>query len=90
MGFFQHLEELRWTLIKCAITYLVFAAAIGFFLKEFNDLLLWPLTSVKSWVAIAIFMALGPVQRARMVTATSRGGAKYGAEVTRMSAPARA
>ena len=47
MGFFQHLEELRWTLIKCAITYLVFAAAIGFFLKEFNDLLLWPLTSVK-------------------------------------------
>jgi sec-independent protein translocase protein TatC len=48
MGFFQHLEELRWTLIKCAITYLVFAAAIGFFLKEFNDLLLWPLTSVKA------------------------------------------
>ena len=47
MGFFDHLEELRWTLIKCAATFLIFASLIGYFLKEFNDVLLWPLTSVK-------------------------------------------
>jgi sec-independent protein translocase protein TatC len=47
MGFFDHLEELRWTLIKCALTFTFFAATIGYFLKEFNDVLLWPLTSVK-------------------------------------------
>jgi hypothetical protein len=47
MGFFDHLEEMRWTLIKCAATFLLFAGLIGYFLKEFNDVLLWPLTSVK-------------------------------------------
>ena len=48
MGFFDHLEELRWTLIKCAATFLIFASIIGYFLKQFNDVLLWPLTSVKA------------------------------------------
>lgn len=48
MGFFDHLEELRWTLMKCAIVYVVFAVAIGVYLKEFNDVLLWPLDSVKA------------------------------------------
>lgn len=47
MGFFDHLEDLRWTLIKCAVTFLVFASLIGYFLKEFNDVLLWPLNSVR-------------------------------------------
>lgn len=47
MGFFDHLEELRWTLVKCAVTFLIFASAIGYFLKEFNSKLLWPLLSVK-------------------------------------------
>lgn len=47
MGFFDHLEELRWTLVKCAVAYGLFAIAIGIFLKEFNQLLLWPLHSVK-------------------------------------------
>jgi sec-independent protein translocase protein TatC len=47
MGFFDHLEELRWTLIKCAATFTIFACAIGYFLKEFNEKLLWPLLSVK-------------------------------------------
>ena len=37
MGFFDHLEEMRWTLIKCAATFLLFAGLIGYFLKEFND-----------------------------------------------------
>ncbi|MBK9989199.1 MAG: twin-arginine translocase subunit TatC [Verrucomicrobia bacterium] len=48
MGFFQHLEELRWTLIKCAVVYVIFAVLIGVFLKEFNDTLLWPLNQVKA------------------------------------------
>ena len=48
MGFFQHLEELRWTLIKCAVVFVVFAVLIGFFLKEFNNVLLWPLHHVQA------------------------------------------
>jgi sec-independent protein translocase protein TatC len=47
MGFFDHLEELRWTLVKCAIVYGIFAVLIGVFLKEFNNVLLWPLNYVK-------------------------------------------
>jgi sec-independent protein translocase protein TatC len=48
MGFFDHLEELRWTLVKCAVVYVIFAAVIGFYLKEFNHLLMWPLDQVRS------------------------------------------
>ena len=48
MGFFDHLEELRWTLVKCAVVYVVFGAVIGFYLKEFNHLLLWPLDQVRA------------------------------------------
>jgi sec-independent protein translocase protein TatC len=48
MGFLDHLEELRWTLVKSAIAFLVFAVLIGVFLKQFNDLLLWPLYYVQA------------------------------------------
>jgi sec-independent protein translocase protein TatC len=48
MGFLDHLEELRWTLAKCAIVFAAAAAAIGIFLKEFNDVLLWPLRHVQA------------------------------------------
>lgn len=43
MGFWDHLEELRGTIIKSVATLLVFSVLIGVFLKEFNDVLLWPL-----------------------------------------------
>jgi len=46
MGFFEHLEELRGTLVKSAIAFVVSAVLIGFFLKEFNHVLLQPLTSI--------------------------------------------
>ena len=48
MGFLDHLEELRWTLIKCAIALAVAAGLVGYFLKEFNDVLLWPLRHVQA------------------------------------------
>ena len=48
MGFLDHLEELRWTLIKCAIALAVAAGLVGFFLKEFNHTLLWPLHHVQA------------------------------------------
>ncbi|MGC4073295.1 MAG: hypothetical protein QM760_12420 [Nibricoccus sp.] len=41
------MEELRWTLVKCAVVYGIFAVAIGIYLKEFNDVLLWPLNHAK-------------------------------------------
>jgi sec-independent protein translocase protein TatC len=47
MSFWGHLEELRGTLIKCAITFAIFAGLIGYFIKEFNDTLMWPLFVVK-------------------------------------------
>jgi sec-independent protein translocase protein TatC len=43
MGFFDHLEELRWTLIKSVGVLLIFAVLIAVFLREFNAALLWPL-----------------------------------------------
>lgn len=48
MGFLEHLDELRGTLVKCAITFVVFASLIGVFLKEANDVLLWPLNHVRA------------------------------------------
>lgn len=47
MGFWDHLEELRGTLIKCAVTFAIFAGLIGYYIKEFNETLKWPLLSAK-------------------------------------------
>jgi sec-independent protein translocase protein TatC len=44
MGFWGHLEELRWTLVKSAIAFTIFAVLIGIFMTEFNRLLMWPFT----------------------------------------------
>jgi len=46
MSFFGHLEELRWTLVKSVGVYLVFAILIGIYMKEFNDVLMWPFRHV--------------------------------------------
>jgi sec-independent protein translocase protein TatC len=46
MGFWEHLEELRGTIIKSLIAFIVCATLIGFFLQEFNSTLLWPLHQV--------------------------------------------
>ncbi|MFA5264237.1 MAG: twin-arginine translocase subunit TatC [Opitutaceae bacterium] len=48
MSFFGHLEELRWTLVKSAGIYLVFAILIGIYMKEFNDILMWPFRHVSA------------------------------------------
>ncbi len=48
MGFLDHLEELRWTLAKCAIAFALSAGAVGYFLKDFNEVLLWPLRHVQA------------------------------------------
>jgi sec-independent protein translocase protein TatC len=56
MGFLDHLEELRWTLVKSAIAFAVFAILIGIFLREFNDALLWPLHHVQAQMAPKTFV----------------------------------
>ncbi|WP_043589477.1 twin-arginine translocase subunit TatC [Geminisphaera colitermitum] len=48
MGFFDHLEELRWTIVKCVVAFGVFAAGIGVFLRQANQVLLWPLHRVQA------------------------------------------
>lgn len=47
MGFWEHLEELRGTIIKSVVTFVIFAALIGYFIKEFNDVVMWPLRTVQ-------------------------------------------
>lgn len=48
MGFLDHLEELRWTLVKCAVVFGLAAGLIAYFLPNFNDVLLWPLRHVQA------------------------------------------
>ncbi|WP_415910338.1 twin-arginine translocase subunit TatC [Oleiharenicola sp. Vm1] len=47
MGFLDHLEELRWTLIKCAIVFAIFVTAIAYRLDDASTLLNWPLEKVR-------------------------------------------
>ncbi len=46
MGFWQHLEELRGTLVKSVVVFIIFATLIGVFATQFNESLKWPLLSV--------------------------------------------
>ncbi len=47
MGFLGHLEELRWTLIKCAIVFALSVGLISFYLREFYLVLTLPLEQVR-------------------------------------------
>jgi sec-independent protein translocase protein TatC len=46
MGFWDHLDELRSTLIKSVIVFAVFAVLIAYYLTEFNEVLMWPFHTV--------------------------------------------
>ncbi len=43
MGFWEHLDELRGTLVKSLIAFIVCAVLVGTFYKRFHGALLWPL-----------------------------------------------
>lgn len=47
MGFWEHLEELRGTIIKSVIVFVIFAGLIGWFITDFNRALKWPLLMVQ-------------------------------------------
>lgn len=47
MGFLEHLEDLRWTLIKCAIVFAVFVAIIAYHLQDASALLNRPLEQIR-------------------------------------------
>ncbi len=47
MGFWEHLEELRGTIVKSAIVFVLFAGLIGYFIKDFNHVLMSPLHDMK-------------------------------------------
>lgn len=42
MSFWDHLNELRGTLIKSVVVFTLFAGLIGYYLTEFNRVLMWP------------------------------------------------
>ena len=48
MGFFGHLEELRWTLIKCAVVFGVFVTIIAYYIDSAAHLLNWPLDQARA------------------------------------------
>jgi sec-independent protein translocase protein TatC len=48
MGFLDHLEELRWTLLKCAAVFAVFVSLIAYRLEDATALLNWPLQQVQA------------------------------------------
>ncbi len=54
MGFWEHLEELRGTIVKSVAVFILFAAGIGYFLKDFNQTLLWPLKRVETDNAVLL------------------------------------
>jgi sec-independent protein translocase protein TatC len=47
MGFLGHLEELRWTLIKCAVVFGIFVTVIAYQLERATEVLNWPLQQVQ-------------------------------------------
>jgi sec-independent protein translocase protein TatC len=47
MGFLEHLEDLRWTLIKCAVVFGLFVTLIAYFVDDFSHWLSWPLDKVR-------------------------------------------
>jgi len=47
MGFLDHLEELRWTLIKCTVVFAIFVTIIAYQLDDASTLLNWPLDRVR-------------------------------------------
>ncbi len=48
MGFFDHLEDLRWTLIKCAAVFALFVTLISYYVEDFGAFLSRPLMQVKA------------------------------------------
>jgi sec-independent protein translocase protein TatC len=48
MGFLGHLEELRMTLIKCAIVFAIFVTVIAYQLDRATEILNWPLLQVQA------------------------------------------
>jgi len=48
MGFLEHLEDLRWTLIKCAVVFAVFVTVIAYGMTEAAFVLNWPLEHVRA------------------------------------------
>ncbi len=64
MGFLEHLEDLRWTLIKCAVVFAILVTVIAYQLQATSDLLMRPLHEV---------MADYPQLKAGLVTNSPMG-----------------
>lgn len=48
MGFLDHLEESRGTLIKCAVVFAIMVTVIAYNLKDFSRVMNWPMDSVRA------------------------------------------
>jgi sec-independent protein translocase protein TatC len=48
MGFLDHLEDLRWTLIKSAAVFGIFVTVIAYYVDDFARVMGWPLERVKA------------------------------------------
>lgn len=59
MGFWEHLEELRGTIIKSVVVFVLFAGLIGYFIQEFHHVMIGPLLSVQAAHPELAFEQLG-------------------------------
>lgn len=60
MGFWDHLNELRGTIIKSILTLLFFGGLIAYYLRDFNTLLMWPFNKVAmEYPAVPITLGTG-------------------------------
>jgi sec-independent protein translocase protein TatC len=48
MGFLDHLEDLRWTLIKSVVVFGIFVTLIAYWVDDFAHVLSWPLERVRA------------------------------------------
>lgn len=48
MGFLDHLEELRGTLVKCAVVFAIFVTIIAYRMEDASTLLNWPLEKMRA------------------------------------------
>jgi len=57
MGFLDHLEELRWTLVKCAIVVVLFTVLSAIFLRDVQSFLEWPWReALKTYPKLAVVL----------------------------------
>lgn len=80
MGFWDHLEELRGTIIKSVVVFVIAATFVGIYMKQFNDVLMWPLNTVRAAKAAEAIEAAKAAKAAGAITVVEAAKAVEGSK----------